>query len=42
MEKQELVITDLQFEDAGLYECRGYNGKKTFSIREEEKDLIVF
>jgi hypothetical protein len=28
MEKQELVITDLQFEDAGLYECRGHNGRK--------------
>jgi hypothetical protein len=27
MEKQELVITDLQYEDAGLYECRGHNGR---------------
>ncbi|CAF1002499.1 unnamed protein product [Adineta ricciae] len=34
MEKQELVITDLQFEDAGLYECRGHNelGNDLFSI----------
>lgn len=26
MEKQELIISDLQYEDAGLYECRGHNG----------------
>lgn len=26
-EKQELVITDVQYEDAGVYECRGHNGK---------------
>ncbi|CAF4209111.1 unnamed protein product [Rotaria socialis] len=24
-EKQELIITDLQYEDAGVYECRGHN-----------------
>jgi hypothetical protein len=27
VEKQELIITDLQYEDAGIYECRGHNGK---------------
>ncbi|CAF2121861.1 unnamed protein product [Rotaria magnacalcarata] len=34
MEKQELVISDLQYEDAGLYECRGHNelGNDLFSI----------
>ncbi|CAF0804833.1 unnamed protein product [Rotaria sordida] len=34
MEKQELVISDLHFEDAGLYECRGHNelGNDLFSI----------
>lgn len=26
-EKQELIITDLQFEDTGVYQCRGQNGK---------------
>jgi neuronal cell adhesion protein len=26
LEKQELVITNLQYEDAGVYECRGHNG----------------
>jgi hypothetical protein len=25
--KQELIIHDLQFEDAGTYQCRGQNGK---------------
>jgi hypothetical protein len=28
LEKQELIITDLQYEDAGVYECRGHNGTK--------------
>jgi hypothetical protein len=28
VEKQELIIDDLQFEDAGVYECRGHNGKR--------------
>ncbi|CAF4663542.1 unnamed protein product, partial [Rotaria sp. Silwood1] len=34
MEKQELIISDLEFEDAGLYECRGHNelGNDLFSI----------
>jgi hypothetical protein len=27
LEKQELIITDLQDDDAGIYECRGHNGK---------------
>ena len=30
LEKQELIITDLQYEDAGVYECRGHNGIKEF------------
>ncbi|CAF1215999.1 unnamed protein product [Adineta ricciae] len=34
LEKQELIITDLQYEDAGVYECRGHNefGYDVFSI----------
>lgn len=27
LEKQELTITDVQYEDGGIYECRGHNGK---------------
>jgi hypothetical protein len=27
-DKQELIITDLQYDDAGVYECRGQNGKR--------------
>ena len=30
LEKQELVITDLQYDDAGVYECRGHNGKRIY------------
>jgi hypothetical protein len=30
LEKQELVITELQYEDAGVYECRGHNGKRVY------------
>ncbi len=29
LEKQELIIKDLQYDDAGFYECRGNNGKRT-------------
>ena len=25
--KQELIVTDLQYEDSGVYQCRGQNGK---------------
>ncbi|CAF0853285.1 unnamed protein product [Adineta steineri] len=34
LEKQELIITDIQYEDAGIYECRGHNelGYDLFSI----------
>ncbi|CAF4028111.1 unnamed protein product [Rotaria sordida] len=34
LEKQELIINDLQYEDEGVYECRGHNelGYDTFSI----------
>jgi hypothetical protein len=28
LEKQELIITDLEYDDAGVYECRGHNGKE--------------
>ncbi|CAF4169795.1 unnamed protein product [Rotaria sp. Silwood2] len=53
LEKQELVINDLQYEDAGVYECRGHNelGYDTFSINvqiesvpywiEKPKDVYV-
>ncbi len=30
---QELVIIDVQFEDAGKYECQGYNEESTTPIR---------
>ncbi|UJR30186.1 hypothetical protein I4U23_017725 [Adineta vaga] len=34
LEKQELIINDLQYEDSGVYECRGHNefGYDVFSI----------
>lgn len=30
--KQELFIYDLQYEDAGIYQCRGQNGKLFMKI----------
>jgi len=27
VERQELIINNLQYDDAGAYECRGHNGK---------------
>ena len=27
LERQELIVTDVQYEDGGIYECRGHNGK---------------
>ena len=27
--RQELIITDLQYEDTGVYQCRGQNGKRS-------------
>jgi hypothetical protein len=32
LEKEEVIITDLQYEDTGLYECRGHNGKSSLSF----------
>jgi receptor-type tyrosine-protein phosphatase zeta len=34
LEKQELVINDLQYEDSGVYECRGHNGKRILFLIE--------
>ena len=28
LEKHELIINDLQYDDAGNYECRGHNGNR--------------
>jgi hypothetical protein len=36
-----LVITDLQFEDAGLYQCRGHNGRK-FKFSLKKKLILLF